>query len=162
MVRSFHIDDVDRINEIYNEAISMGFNAFETTISLQNRLSWLNNRDNITYPIYVYQTKTKVIAWLYFSPYRANRSSLAKTAEVSYYVDKAFWGKGIGSQLLKYAISVAPALGFYTLVAILIASNTNSIKLLQKFGFVQWAKLPNIVLKQGKPPQHHLYFGKNL
>jgi len=162
MIRPFDKNDTNAINEIYNQAIIKGFNAFENTISLQNRLHWLNNRNTVTHPIYVYETNGKVVAWLYFSPYRTNRSSLSKTAEVSYYVDEQHWAKGIGSTLLNYAISVAPRLGFNTLVAILISSNMPSIKLLQKFGFILWGQLPNIVLKENTKPQHHLYFGKHL
>lgn len=162
MIRSFNKNDTDAINEIYNQAIVNGFNAFEHPISLQNRLNWLSNRNSIKYPIYVYETEEKVVAWLYFSPYRANRSSLSKTAEVSYYVDQEHWCRGIGSALLANAISVAPNLRFKTLIAILISGNKPSIKLLQKFGFLQWGQLPNIVIKEGVPPQHHLYFGKHL
>lgn len=162
MIRLFEQNDIYAINEIYNQAIIAGFNAFENKISLQNRLNWFENRNNIKHPVYIYENVGKVIGWIYFSPYRSNRNSLAKTIEVSYYVHQQHCRKGVGSELLNYAILKAPSLGFNTLVAILISSNLPSIKLLEKFGFEQWGKLPYVVLKNNKPPQHHLYYGKHL
>lgn len=162
MIRPFEQNDIAAINEIYNQAIVAGFNAFENKISLQNRLNWFENRNNNAYPVYVYEINQKIIGWIYFSPYRLNRSSLAAVVEVSYYVHQLHYRKGVGSKLLNYAVSVAPSLGFNTLIAILISSNLPSIKLLEKFEFEQWGKLPNVVLKNNKPAQHHLYFGKHL
>jgi len=162
MIRSYEQKDIAIINEIYNQAIVAGHNAFEQTINLQDRIKWFNNRNNITHPVYVFENNSVVNGWLYFSPYRTNRSSLSKTAEVSYYVHNQYLRKGVGSKLLHFAIEVAPSLNFKTLIAILISTNLPSIQLLHKFNFQQWGIMPNIVLKNNKLPQNHLYFGLHL
>lgn len=45
----------------------------------------------------------EAVDWLSLSPYR-DRPALARTVEVSYYVDYALHGKGIGSALMQHAL----------------------------------------------------------
>ena len=101
---------------------------------MEVRLDWFTAHSVDEYPIYVCGADDgQVLGWLSLSLYRG-RPALARTAEVSYYVDYACHGKGIGSALMQVAITECPRLGKKVLVAILLEWNIPSIKLLEKFG----------------------------
>jgi phosphinothricin acetyltransferase len=75
-----------------------------------------------------------VVGWVALSP-TSKRKVYAGVAEASLYVDEAYKGQGIGTALLKKAIELSEARGFWTLQAGVIAENTRSIALLKKVGF---------------------------
>lgn len=137
--------DLQKIIEIYNQAVRRGFHTADITpLSLLDRLHWFKDHNNTKYPIYVFEKENKVVGWLSISPYRKGREALRFTAEVSYYIDENFQRQGIGSELLAHAISQMETLEIKTLFAILLDVNDGSIRLLEKFGFQRWAHLPNI------------------
>ena len=92
-----------------------------------------------------------------FSSYRPGRGAFRHTAEISYYVDAAHHKQGVASELIARSIERCAALGFKTLIAILLADNQASIALLVKFGFQQWAHLPNIADIDGREVGHVFY-----
>ena len=77
---------------------------------------------------------------------------------MSYYVDEKEHGKGIGSRLLNHVIHVAPDYGLTVLIAILLNKNPASIGLLQKVGFEEWGRMPEIAKIDGQLADH-LYYG---
>lgn len=137
-------DDLHRIVAIYNQAIAAR-NATADTVpfTVEQRLDWFQAHTPEAYPIYVYQQDGEVLGWLSVSPYRG-RPALIRTAEVSYYVDYAHHGRGIGSALLAQALADVPRLGKKIYLAILLEWNTGSIRLLEKFGFEKWGVLPDV------------------
>ena len=155
-------DDLIRLVEIYNQAIVRHNATADTTpFQVEERQEWFNEHLPEEYPIYVYEGEQgMVLGWLSLSPYRS-RPALKRTAEVSYYVDYACHGMGIGSTLLEHAIAESPRLGRKILVAILLEWNTASIKLLKKFGFEQWGRMPDVAEIDGRTCAH-LYFGRNV
>jgi len=162
MIRKLTKQDIEAVNEIYNQAIEAGFNAHTNTISLQDRKIWFQKRDEAKHPSFVFEQNDEVVAWLYFSPYRSGRGALQYTAEVSYYVHQNYRGQGIGSSLLKFAIDTASDFHFKYLVAILLSTNKISILLLEKYGFAEWGKMPDIAhLANGKHASH-LYYGLSI
>ena len=66
-------------------------------------------------------------------------------AEVSFFLDEAYFGKGFGSSLLEKIISDCPRLKIKTLLAILLDTNKKSIGLLRKFGFAKWGHFHDVV-----------------
>jgi len=160
MIRKLVETDIEAVNEIYNQAIKEGFNAYTNIISLQERTIWFNKRDELKYPSFVFEKDETVTGWIYYSSYRGGRGALQHTAEVSYYVHKNYRGEGIGSAMLQFAIdSAATEYNFKYLVAILLSTNPVSILLLEKFDFKVWGKMPEIAeLSTGKKADH-LYYG---
>jgi len=156
---SGHYHDIVRI---YNQAIAAGYQtADENSVSLEEKLPWLKLHTGDHYIIYIAFINDKVIGYLALSPYRYGRSAFNSTAEISYYLDKKYQGKGIGSQLIQYAIDHCSKLKIETLIAILLSCNTASISILKKFKFKKWGTIPNIAkIKSGKVD--HLYFGRHL
>lgn len=156
---SEHYGDIVRI---YNQAVDSGVQtADESRVSVADKKSWLDMHTGEHYVIYVVVLDARVAGYLALSPYRHGRAAFYNTAELSYYLDTAYQGRGLGTELLEYAIAQCPSLGIETLVAILLSCNIASIALLKKFDFVAWGSMPDIAkLKAGKVD--HLYFGKKL
>jgi len=69
--------------------------------------------------------------------------------------------KGIGSQLMQFAINEASTYKFKSLLAILPAANLVSLKLLEKFGFERWGLMPHVADIHGEICDH-LYYGRKV
>lgn len=160
-VRLATLADLPRIVEIYNQAIaSRNATADTVPFTVEQRLDWFHAHPADEYPLYVYEEDGRVLGWLSLSPYRG-RPALRRTAEVSYYVDYACHGKGVGSALMARALEDCPRTGRKVLVAILLEWNTGSIKLLEKFGFERWGHMPEVAEFDGKVTGH-LYYGRKV
>ncbi len=150
-VRLALLEDLPRLTAIYNQAIAAR-NATADTVPFtpDQRLEWFNLHTPEAYPIYVCtDAGGQVQGWLSVSPYRS-RPALARTAEVSYYVDYGQHGRGIGSMLMAHAIRQAPSLGRKIYLAILLEWNMPSRRLLEKFGFERWGYLPEVAEFDGR------------
>ncbi len=151
-------NDVPAIVRIYNQAIARGFETAATeAVTVAQRLDWLQAHQESRYPIYVVEQDQQVVAWLSFSAYRPGRAALQGVAEISYYVDGSHFRQGIGRQLMAFAIDEGRRLGFRDLLAIVLDPNRASIRLLEKFGFEQWAHLPNVAHFGGGSCSHVFY-----
>jgi len=140
-IRKANTADLVSIVAIYNQAINAGgATADISAFSVDERREWFTQFNN-DYPIYVAENNEQVIGYCYLSPYRKGREALKKVAEISFYIDYDFHGKGVGSALLQHAIKSA---NHHHFLAILLDTNQASIRLLKKFGFTQWGHFPNI------------------
>jgi phosphinothricin acetyltransferase len=79
------------------------------------------------------------------------------SAEVSYYIHDKHFRKGYANQLMNFALSKTPELGFKNLFAILLAPNLASIKLLEKFDFELWGKLVDVAEIDGEVCSQGIY-----
>jgi len=167
MNRAIHIriasrNDLPSIVNIYNQAISTKkATADLTPFTIEQRTAWFNKFDANNNPIYVAEIGNNIVGYATLSPYRNGREALFKVAEISFYLDYNSLGQGIGSALLKHAITDCKRVGKETLLAILLDVNTASIKLLEKFGFEEWGNLPLNSNFDGNS-YGHLYYGLNL
>ena len=142
--------DLPRLVEIYNQAIASHVATADTIpFSVDARRGWLAAHSPDVYPIYACRNSDGlVVGYLSISPYR-DRPALARTAEVSYYVDYNRHGMGIGSALMEYALQDAPRTGKKVLIAIVLEKNTSSLRMLEKFGFRRWGYLPDVAELDG-------------
>ena len=62
-----------------------------------------------------------------------------------------------GTALLEYAIGESRVMGKKTLFALILDSNSTSIKLLEKFGFKQWGCMPAVADIDGVEYGHLIY-----
>ena len=162
IIRLARIEDLPAINDIYNRVVEEKFcTAHLSPVSMEEREKWFSSHLPDRYPVFVSVEEKRITGWVSLGPYRADRQALKHVAEVSYYVDQGFRGRGTGSGLLEYAIDTAPAFGISVLVAILLSKNPASIALLEKFGFVCWGSMPGIA-KIGTETADHLYMGLKL
>lgn len=153
--------DLAALTAIYNQAIAAGDATADTVpFSVDQRQDWFQQHTPQEYPIHVYEEAGEVLAWLSVSPYRS-RPALRRTAEVSYYVDYAHHGRGIGSALLAHALADAPRINKQVYLAILLEWNTASLRLLKKHGFEKWGYLP-VVAELGGRLCGQYYYGRIL
>jgi L-amino acid N-acyltransferase YncA len=144
-IRIAALADLPRLVEIYNQAIASHTATADTIpFSVETRRGWFDAHTADMYPIHVCENENGLVAgYLSISTYR-NRPALARTAEVSYYVDYSQHGQGIGSALLQHALEDAQRIGKKIYLAFLLEGNTRSLRLLEKFGFERWAYLPQV------------------
>jgi L-amino acid N-acyltransferase YncA len=157
-IRTAILEDLARIVEIYNQAIRATKTTGDTiAFTVESRREWFNAHSKEQYPIYVCDDEGgEVSGFLSLSPYR-DRPAMARTAEVSYYVDYGCHGKGIGTALMQYAVEDCKRLGKRILVAIVLEWNQPSIKMLEKFGFEKWGYLPDVAEFDGQTCGHYYY-----
>jgi len=160
--RKAEIKDLDRINEIHNQAILEKFKVADLVPwTKEKRLKQFEERNNEEYPVYVVEIDNFVVGFAIISPYRPGRTALKQTAEISYFVDKNYREKGIGKQLMDDMESVCIELGIKTLFGIIIDTNDASIKLVEKCGYEKWGHLPNIA-RFDDVEVGHVYYGKRI
>jgi len=161
-IRDAKIEDIDRINEIYNHAIHEKFKvAYLTPWTKEARLEWYKEHNHKEYPIYVAEIAHVVIGFVFIQPYRQGRIALKQSAEISYFIDNQYRKMGVGKKLIEYMESKCSMIGIKTLLAIIIDNNEASIHLIEKCGYKKWGHLPEIAnfddIEVG-----HLYYGKRI
>jgi phosphinothricin acetyltransferase len=162
MIRRAQTSDLRGIIDIYNHAIAAQFQtAITEPYTEEEGITWLQAHLNDNYPIFILESGKELTGWISVSPYRQGRAALRHTIEVSYYVHKDHWGKGIGSQLLNYALSYAKTLHYQTAIAIILDKNSPSIGLVEKHGFEKWGHLPDVAIFNGIECGH-VYYGIKL
>jgi len=157
-IRFGHIDDLTSIVNIYNQAVrSKEATGDLKEFEVQDRVQWFNKFEEEKYPLYVAEFNQQVVGYASLSPYRPGRAAMASVAEISYYVDYSFHGKGIASSLIAQAINDCPRIEKKYLLAILLDINIKSIQLLEKFQFEQWGHLPEIIQLEDRICGHSIY-----
>jgi len=161
-IRKATTEDLESINNIYNQVIPYEMSTADMVpYTMEERLKWYNDYDRSKYPVFVTEDNGNVTGYLSFSPYRPRRLAMRYTAEVSYFIDKKHRAKGIGSTLMEHAIAKAVDYRFKTLIAILLSHNENSIRLLKKYGFKEWGRMPGVA-DFNRQERDHLYYGLRL
>lgn len=151
-------NDLEAIVTIYNQAIAKkGLTADLDIQNVQDKIHWFNAHSPNKFPIFVALQNDTIVGWFSLSAYREGRKALQETAEISLYLDHNHLGKGIGSNMMMYAIEQAKQIGYRHLIAILIGSNSRSIALFTKFNFECWGTLPGIVAIENQNLDHCFY-----
>ena len=161
-IRIAQAADLDRIVEIYNQAIpSRHSTADISPLQTDDRKAWFSEHTPEKYPIFVTEIDGNVIGWCSLSPYRSGRMALRFTAEISFYIDHAFHRRGVGRALLEYAMAACPRLEIKSVFGIVLERNVASVRMLEKLGFDRWGHLPRVADFDGEECGH-LYFGKRV
>ena len=162
IIRQAIIGDIETINSIYNEAISLGYATADTVpITLEAQKNWFKAHREEGNPILVAENRGSVIGYNALSYYRSGRKALIHVRETSYYIQKDSQGKGVASQLMKQIIKLCLDLQITDIITFIINGNISSIKLMEKFSFQLWGRLPEVVSGTINS-RDHLIFGKKL
>lgn len=141
--------DIEKITEIYNEAIENTSATFDTEKkSAESQLIWFRSHDN-KHPILVAEENDVVIAWASLSKW-SDRCAYDGTAEVSLYVDPEHRAKGIGKKLLEVLTLEGENAGLHNLVSRITEGNLNSIHIHELYGFRHIGVMKEAGTKFGK------------
>ncbi len=70
--------------------------------------------------------------------------------EIGYWIGEPFWGKGIGTQVVKELLHIAfDELNLYRIFAEVFEKNVGSARVLEKNGLIKEAVLKNAIVKDG-------------
>lgn len=160
-IRLAEYTDAESINRIYNQAIVDRCTADTRPKAMEETAAWLRLHDRHQFPVWVYEDDHTVCGWLSLSAYRNGRPAVNKLVECSYYVDRAFRGRGVGSALLAHAIEKARLIGYRHMLAIILERNKASISFTEKHGFHRWGYLPDVA-DFGDERCGHCYYGMHI
>nr|WP_052476213.1 GNAT family N-acetyltransferase [Cohnella kolymensis] len=136
--------DLDRIVEIYNSTIEGRMvTADLVPVTAESRVKWFEDHSPAFRPLWVMKMKDEIVAWFSFQSFYG-RPAYNATAELSIYISPEHRSKGLGTILLHKAIAECPRLKIKTLLGFVFGHNEPSLRLLGKFGFEQWGRLPGV------------------
>lgn len=143
LIRHATLADLPAIVAIYNSTIPGYVTADTEPVTVESRVDWFHSYSPNHRPLWVMEIDGVVAGWLGLRSFYG-RSAYDITVEVSLYVASDYRRQGVGKALLEYAIETAPQFGITTLLGLVFAKNTPSIRLLEQFGFEQWGYLPQV------------------
>lgn len=143
------LDDLTAIVEIYNSTVPSRLVTADTSpITVESRIEWFHKHTPEKRPLWMIEEAGEVAGWLAFHSFYG-RPAYDGTVEISIYLHERSRGKGLGKRVLEFAVDEARKLNITTLLGYIFAHNEPSIKLFEKFGFVEWAYLPDIAVLDG-------------
>jgi len=151
LIRHAIPSDAEAIAEIYNDAV-LNTTAIwnDNTVDRSNRLEWLLARQKADFPILVAtDERGSVTGYATYGDWRP-WDGYRHTVEHSVYVHPAMRGKGIGQSLMRSLIPLAVEQGKHIMVAGIESTNTASISLHTKLGFVEVGTLREVGIKLGR------------
>lgn len=151
LIRDAGLSDIAAITAIYNHAVLHTTAIWnDTTISVQNRIDWLQQRQAQGYPVLVAVNQAnEVLGYASFGEWRPF-DGYKQTVEHSVYVREGQQGAGIGTALMRSLMLRARQLDKHVMVAAVDADNIASIKLHLALGFQQVGLMPQVGRKFGR------------
>jgi phosphinothricin acetyltransferase len=154
-IRGAAARDIERINDIYNQAVITTTATFDTEPkSLDDQRGWFAHHD-ANHPVLVAEEEARVCGWASLSQY-SDRAAYARTVEVSIYVAEEARGRGVGSSLMNAIADAARQLGHHTILARITADNPVSVRLHQHAGFEMVGTMREVGFKLGKLLDVHI------
>lgn len=151
-IRAATPTDLDRITEIYADAVTHGTASYE--LEPPSRAEMGNRFDNLTaggFPYLVADQDGVVLAYAYAGPFRP-RPAYRFVIEDSVYVAPEAKGRGVGSLLMQALIETARAAGFRQIIAVIGDGHADSasVRLHEKLGFRHSGRLEGSGYKHGR------------
>lgn len=133
-VRPATAADAAAICTIYNQGIEDRVATLETELRTpEERRQWLQARGP-RHPVIVAEAGGEIVGWGSLNSFNP-RKAYDYVADFSIYVERAWRGKGVGSQLLSRLVELGRERGYHKLVLSAFPTNAGGMALYQKFGF---------------------------
>ncbi|GGO67369.1 N-acetyltransferase [Microbacterium nanhaiense] len=149
-VRDARAADAEAIAEIYNDAV-LNTTAIwnDVTVDAADRAVWITQRQESGFPVLVSTDDDDVVGYATYGSFRPH-DGFRHTVEHSVYVRGDQRGSGIGGTLMTQLIARARENGVHVMVAAIESGNTGSLRLHEKFGFVETGRMPEVGTKFGR------------
>ena len=142
--------DLPAILAVYKDAVVNTAAIWnDDIVDLDNRIAWFRTRVGQGFPVLVAVEGETVLGYASYGDFRAFQG-YRFTVENSIYVATSARGKGAGSALLSALVEAAKEQGKHMMVAGIEAGNDVSIRLHEKQGFVETARMPELGFKFGR------------
>ena len=149
------VEDVPQINEIYNHSIEHHTANWESEpIDLCARRAWFLDLVGKGYPVFVLRDlepgrqNGRIMCVGSLGPFNT-KSGYSRTVENSIYCSPEYTGRGLGKVMLRALIDWAERHGMHTMIAGIGSETVASLKLHEKFGFVEVARMREVGYKFG-------------
>jgi L-amino acid N-acyltransferase YncA len=144
-MRPAQASDMDAVALIYNQAIDLGYVTADTVhVTPESRKDvWQTITETQKRPFWVVENKDKIVGFFYFRNFY-DRPAYHITAELGIYLGSGEKGKGLGKTILNYCLNEAPKMGIENILALIFASNKNSLALFERAGFTRGGEFKNI------------------
>ena len=150
LIRDATPDDAAAIAAIYNEAVRTSTAILmEGEVGVENRVQWMAARQALGYPVLVAEAGGAVLGYAAFGDWRPF-DGFRGTVENSVYVAPQARGRGVALALLAALIPRARDCGKHVIVAAITSENAASLRLHEKLGFVETARMPQVGQKFGR------------
>ena len=114
----------------------------EINFSIEEKEEFLKNKENSSCEIQICSVVNDRIVGLAGISAVGSKDKVKHRAEFGISIEKAYYGKGIGTALTQACIECAKTAGYRQLELEVVAENTNAIALYRKFGFTETGRNP--------------------
>jgi phosphinothricin acetyltransferase len=150
LIRLASESDLPAMLQIYNEVIINTTAIYQyNPQSAESRELWFRTKREEGFKVFIAESEGKIAGFSTLGHFR-NWPAYKYSVENSVYVDEYFRNQGIGKLLLSATIDAARELNMHTMVAGIDDSNSASIRLHEKLGFVEVAYFKEVGYKFGR------------
>lgn len=147
IVRTATSSDLPSILEIVNYAIANTTAIYDYDArTLEQQTIIFETKKEKGFPIFVIENENKILGFGTYDTFRT-KIGYRFTVEHSVYVKEGFAGKGIGAILLQKLIDTAKEENYHIMIGVIDASNENSIRFHERFGFQSMGVLKEVSFK---------------
>ncbi|MBB3696944.1 GNAT family N-acetyltransferase [Flammeovirga yaeyamensis] len=148
--KRLQLEDLSVVKDIYNYYVNHSTATFHTEDLKEEDLQTFLPIDNDRYPSYLIWENDVVVGYMYLNFFKP-RAAYDRTSELTVYLKKEAWGKGIGQYALEFLENKAKEGGIIkVLMAVITGNNIGSIRLFEKHGYEKSAHLKQVGEKFGK------------
>lgn len=137
IIRTGIEEDVPRLTEIYNYYVEKTATSFDIEKHRVNdrKASWFPKYSSTgIYRLFVAELDQVVVGYSTSGRFR-ERAAYASSVETSIYLDKSYFGRGVGSKLYDTLLSSLEGTGVHRAYGGVTLPNAGSVALHKKFGF---------------------------
>jgi phosphinothricin acetyltransferase len=150
VIRAATEADLEAITAIYNDAVLTTTASWDDeVVTLENRRAWLAEHGTEPNVTLVAEVDGEVVGYAGYGRYR-EKAGYDLTVEHSVYLAPAARGQGLGTRLLSELVTAATDRGIHVMIGGLSADNETSLRLHQRLGFVETARMPEVGKKFGR------------
>ena len=138
------LEDAQHIADIYNQTIvGGGYSPQLHSTKHDDMRTTLRNWQHRGDPVWVFLKDEKIVAWACIHPIVWGAELCFRVGDLSVYVDRSWYGRGVAIQAALLAFDHAPRYGFEALTAWILSKNRKSSMLARAFRLQRWGLLPN-------------------